>query len=121
MARRYAIWDKVSPVVTPVGEVLTPEQWIAKHPLAGLDDVVVVCQAGRINGGIFATLDQMQQIWELEGYDFSECTTNEEILEAIEALEIAANTPSDEASAEERIAAALEAQNMMNMEDVTTE
>ena len=33
----------------------------------------------------------------------------------IEAFEIAMNTPSDEPSAEERIAAALEFQNLMNL------
>lgn len=115
---KYAIWDKVSPLITHKGEVYTAEQWKDKFPAARLDHIVVVCSAGEINGGYFGTLGQMRQAWEQRGIDFSECTTNEEILSKIEAAEVAANTPSDEPSAEERIAAALEAQTMMQMTDV---
>lgn len=119
--KRYAIWDKVSPVFTPSGAAFTAEQWKEHYPIAKLDSVVVICSAGEINGGFFGTLGQMKTMWEAEGVDFSACTTNEEILETIEAAEDAMNTPSDEASAEERIAAALEAQNLMAMEDAKTE
>ena len=47
---RYAIWDKVSPVITPIGEVLSPEQWIARYPVAGVESIKVVCAGGEING-----------------------------------------------------------------------
>ena len=123
MLKRYAIWDKNSPVITPVGEVLSPEQWIERYPMAALDSITVVCSAGEINGGFFGTLGQMVQMYENQGADFSEATTDEEKLEVIEAFEDAMNDPGaiTESSPEERIAAALELANLMNMPDENTD
>ena len=113
MAKRYAIWNKQDPILTPIGEVLTAEQWIQRYPIAGVPSITVVCGAGEINGSFFGTLGQMVDMYSNNGCDFSACTTDEEKLVAIEAFEDAQNAPSNEASAEERIAAALEYQNMM--------
>ena len=107
--KRYAIWDKQSPIITPIGEVLTAEQWIDRYPVAGVESITVICSAGEVNGGFFGTLGQMVQLYEAQGCDFSACTTAEEKLEAIEAFEDEMNTPSGEPTAEERQAAALEA------------
>lgn len=117
MLTRYAIWDKQSPVITPIGEVLTAEEWIGRYPVAGVPSVTVVCAAGEINGGFFGTLGQMVQMYEAQGADFSEAVTDEEKLEVIEAFEDAMNDPGDltESTPEERIAAALELSNVMNM------
>lgn len=41
MTKRYVIWDRTSSVITPIGEVLTPEQWIARRPIAGVVATVV--------------------------------------------------------------------------------
>ena len=109
MAKRYAIWDKQTTIITPIMEVLTPEQWMERYPVARLDSITVVCSAGEINGGFFGTLGQMVQMYEAQGCDFSACTTDEDKLEAIEAFEDAINTPSTEPTAEERTATALEA------------
>lgn len=119
MFKRYAIWDKVSPVITPVGEVFTPEQWMERYPVAALDSITVVLAAGEINGAIFGTLGQMVQMYEAQGCDFSECETAEEKLELIEAFEDEMNKPKvdDIPSAEERIAAALEYQVMASLPD----
>lgn len=111
--KRYAIWNKTDPVITPVGEVFTSEQWIDRYPVAGLESIIVVCAAGEINGAFFGTLGQMVQMYEAQGADFSACTTAEEKLAVIEAFEDAMNAPGSEPSAEERIAAALEYQNVM--------
>lgn len=117
MLKRYAIWDKQTTIITPIFEVLTPEQWIKRYPVAGIDGITVICSAGEINGGFFGTLGQMVQIYEQAGCDFSACTTDEEKLNAIEAFEDAREeaikTASQEPSAEERIASALEYQNLM--------
>lgn len=108
--KRYAIWDKQSPIITPIGEVLTAEQWISRYPVAGLESITVVCSAGEINGGFFGTLGQMVQMYEAQGCDFSECETAEEKLELIEAFEDEMNKPAETGpSAQERTAAALEA------------
>ena len=117
MAKRYAIWDKQTTIITPIYEVLTPEQWIARYPVAAIPSITVVCGAGEVNGSFFGTLGQMVQMYEGMGADFSACTTDEEKLEVIEAFEDMRNTPSGEASAEERIAAALEYQVMASLPD----
>ena len=109
MTKRYAIWDKQSPIITPIGEVLTAEKWIERYPVAGVPSVTVVCAAGEINGAFFGTLGQMVQMYTAQGADFSACTTDEDKLEVIEAFEDAMNAPSTEPTAEERQAAALEA------------
>lgn len=118
---RYAIWNKTDPVIVPTGKVFTAEQWKEKYPAAALDSITVVCSAGEINGGFFGTLGQMEQMYAAQGCDFSGCETAEEKLEAIEAFEDALNAPSDEPSADERIAAALEYQVMASLPDDTTE
>lgn len=117
MAKRYAIWDKETPVITPTGEYFTVEQWLERYPAARV--LTYVCQTGEINGGFFDSLAQMKAVYGQMGADFSECETDEDYLEAVEAFEDAQKNIEPEASAEERIAAALEAQNLMAMDDAT--
>lgn len=122
--KRYAIWNKTDPIITPIGEVLTAEQWIARYPVAGVQTITVVCAAGEINGAFFGTLGQMVKMYENQGADFSACETAEDKLAVIEAFEDAMNAPKMEASNEEltatslaSIAASLEYQNMMTLPD----
>ena len=107
--KRYAIWDKQSPMITPNGKVFSAEQWIEKYPVASIESIIIVCSAGEINGGFFGTLGQMVQNYESMGVDFSSCESNEDKLAAIEAFEDAINASSAEPTPEERQAAALEA------------
>ena len=110
---RYAIWNKKDPVITPVGEILTAEQWIERWPVAGIDSITVVCAGGEINGAFFGTLGQIVDMFKQQGCDFSACVTDQEKLNVIEefedAREAAAVAASAEPTAEERQAAALEA------------
>ena len=108
---RYVVWDKVTPVITPVGEVMTPEQWIERYPAAQI--LKTVLQGGEINGAFFGYFNQMVQMAETDGCDFTGCETDQDYLDAIEAFEDARNVPSDDVTPEERIAAALEYQNLM--------
>jgi hypothetical protein len=119
MLKRYAIWDKKTTIITPIYEVLSPEQWIERYPVAAIPTITVVCGAGEVNGSFFGTLGQMVKMYEGMGADFSECTTDEEKLEVIEAFEDYMNTPKEnlEPTAEERIAAALEYQVMTSLPD----
>lgn len=132
--KKYAIWNKRDPIITPIGEVLTAEQWIQRYPVAAIESVNIVCAAGEINGGFFGTLGQMINMYEAEGCDFSACTTPEEKLALIEAFddernakaeaEAKAKAEAEAANAEvsamslASIAAQLEFQNMMMLEDV---
>lgn len=123
--KRYAIWNKKDAILTPIGEVLTAEQWIQRYPIAGVDSITVLCAAGEINGAFFGTLGQMVEMYEKMGCDFFDCITDQEKLDAIEAFEdereakakAAAEAKANEISTEERIAAALEAQVLMSMPD----
>lgn len=134
MSKKYAIWDKKSPIITPIGEVLSPEQWFERYPVAALESVTVICSYGEINGGIFDTLGAMVQRYENEGCDFSACTTEQEKLEAIEAFEDEREAKARAAAAERAqtqavndeltatslasIASSMEYQNMLTLEDV---
>lgn len=123
--KRYAIWNKQDSVITPIGEVFTPEQWIQRYPVAGVSSITVICAAGEINGGFFGTLGQMVELYTNQGCDFSACETAEDKLAAIEAFEdakaaeakAAAEADANAISTDERIAAALEAQVLMSMPD----
>lgn len=116
---RYAIWDKKSPVITPVGQVFTAKEWIDKHPVAALDTIKIVCGGGEINGSFFGTFGNLKETAAKMGCDFSKCTTDQEVLDTIEAFEDALNTPVEPEgpTTDERIAAALEAQVMMSLPD----
>lgn len=132
--KKYAIWNKTDPVMTPVGEVLTAEQWIARYPIAGVSSITVVCAAGEINGGFFGTLGQLVDMYTKQGCDFSGCETAEDKLAAMEAFDDAreaAQAAQAKAQAEATayneeltasslasIAAQMEYQNMMTLEDV---
>lgn len=108
---RYRVWDKTSQVITPIGEVLTPADWIERYPAAAVLKTVV--DGGEINGAYFGYFNQMVDYAEAQGCDFSECETDQDYLDAIEAWENQLNEMTGDPSAEERIAAALEYQNLM--------
>lgn len=114
---KYAIWNKEDMILTPIGEVLSAKQWIARYPVAGLETVKVVCAGGETNGAFFGTLRSMVEMYEKQGCDFSECEADQDYLDAIEAFEDAMNTYVYEPTAEERIAAALEYQVMASLPD----
>ena len=130
---RYAIWDKQSPILTPIGEVLTPEQWIQRYPIAGVESITVICAGGEINGGFFGTLGQLVEIYSKDGCDFSACETAQDKLDAIEvflnqketdakakaAKDAETKAINDELTATSlaSIAASMEFQNMMSLPD----
>lgn len=117
MNTRYAIWDKVSPIYTPIGEELTPEQWIDRYGWLRPAGAVPVVAAGLVNGAFCGELSMMRQNAEADGAVFEDGLSDEELLDAIAAWET--RVIEAPVTAEERIAAALEYQNIANMDDVT--
>lgn len=114
----YAIWDKQTPIITPIGEVLSPAQWIERYPVAGLDSITVICGGGEINGSFFGTLGQLIEIYTKQGCDLSACETAEDKINAInefieikeaEAKAFNEATREQEAALQERQTTALEA------------
>ena len=118
MLKKYEIWDKTSTIFTLVGEVFTPEQWIQRYPAAAY--IPFVCAKGETKGAFFQSLSSLVQVYQNMCCDFSECTTDEEKLEAIEAFEDLQSAANDDTKStpEERTAAALEALVMNSMTDV---
>ena len=132
--RKYAIWNKKDPILTPIGEVLTAEQWIERYPIAGVPTINVICAGGEINGAFFGTLGQMIDKYEKQGCVFTDNMTPEEKLVAIENFEdicekeskarTMAQAEAEAANAEmsatslASIAAQLEYQNMMTLDDI---
>ena len=115
---RYKLWDKESNIITPIGEVLTPKQWIERYPVANV--LPTVCGGGAINGAYFGVYDTMIEMFEKQGCDFSGCITEQEYLDKIELFEDEINNSSNnEITTEERTASALEALVLLNMEDET--
>ena len=128
--KKYAIWDKKSNIITVKGEVLTAEQWIQKFPMFGLDSITAICAAGEVNGAFYSTLGQLVDRYTAYGCDFSACKTDEDKLAAIEAFDDARAAADAQAAADAKareemqadslasIAASLEYQNMMSLDDV---
>lgn len=115
---RYQVWDKQSQVVTPIGEVLTAEQWAERYPWAMLPAAVPVISGGFYNGGYIGELSQMVEIYTEQGADFTGAVTSEQKLAIIEAFENAqAAAAQNTASVEERTAAALEFLAMSQLPD----
>lgn len=115
MAKRYVVWDKTSNVITPIGEVLTPAQWIERYPSANVLKTVVA--GGEINGAYFGIFSQMIDLYIARGCDFTECVSDQDYLDAIESFEDAMNNImliSDQT----RIADALEDLVVLQMPDV---
>ena len=130
---KYKIWNKTDSLITPIGEVLTAEQVIAKYPMAGIEGIdFIICDAP-ISLGVFMEFTQTKDVYKprileiastpdmteseiQEIKDAYDASTPEEILEMISFME--ANPPPAEPTAEERIAAALEFQNLLSLDDV---
>lgn len=107
--KRYVIWDEVSQVITPIGEVLSAEEWMDRYPMARLDGLQLVVAGGQINGAFCGVYSEMVDMYERMGCDFTGCETQQDHLDAIEAFEDARNTPTDDTVSDQtRIADALE-------------
>lgn len=123
MAKKYAIWDKTSNVYTPSGAMFTPEQWIDKFKWINAPGMVPIVSGGSFNGSYCGELNNMKDRYARIGCEFNDSMSDQEIIdtindfedardaEAIEAAKMSADTPTDT----ERIAAALEYQNLLSM------
>ena len=124
MGTKYQIWNTTDPVITPVGEYLTAEQWISRYPAAA--HIPYVIAAGEINGAFCSPLSQMVAIYTNRGCDFSQCVSNADKLTAIEAFDEAQKAIVAEKAVEAEIqaqslatiAANLEYANLLTLEDV---
>lgn len=113
MSRKYQIWNKTDNIITPIGEVLSPAQWIERYPMANIIDIVI--GSGVINGSCCMAYDAFKEMYE-NVIDFSDCTTKQECLDKIQEYEEKPQ-PEPTVSDETRIADALEDLVVLNMPD----
>lgn len=109
---KYALWDKKTNIITPIGTVFTPEEWMEKYPVAKIMDIV--CGGGTINGSIFGIYDQIVEMYEEQGCNYDGCETKEDYIDRINEFVYSAEhvlPPADyipEVDSQTRIADALE-------------
>ena len=114
---RYAIWDKTSEIYTPVGEVLSAQQWRARYPWANIPGSKMIVGGGLINGSVAMEFNAAVEHYARMGCDFSWCATDADYLTAIEVFE---DTPPQPVYTDEtRIADALEDLVVLGMPDAT--
>ncbi len=117
---RYAIWNKTDPIFTlgrdaQTGKMSwTAEEYISSHaPWAANPNIKVIIGGGAINGTVFMEFDATVEFYKKQGAAIMDGMTDGEILAAIEDFED--HPPVGEPSAEERIASAMEFQNLMSL------
>lgn len=117
MAKRYQLWDGQSTIITPANEVLTPAEWQIKYAwFVDSETTPMVIAAGFFNGGFCMPLMGMAQVLAGSGATFESGLSAQELLNAIEAWENEQAAQATSAiSPEERMAAALEYQNLLTM------
>lgn len=93
--KRYVIWDEISQVITPIGEVLSAEEWMDRYPMARLDGLQLVVAGGQVNGAFCGVYSEMVDMYERQGCDFTGCETQQDHLDAIEAFEDERNKPAE--------------------------
>lgn len=113
---KYKIWNGTDTIYTPDGKKFTPDEWRGMWPWANIPGVKMIIQDAPINGQVAMEFEQTKTVYKSSGAKIVDGMTDEEVLAAISEFE--ENPPITVASAEERIAAALEAQVMMAEDDV---
>lgn len=114
---KYKMWNETDIIYTHGAPYeYSPDAWKAKHRWISVAKAVISGE-GVVNGAFCMPYPDMLAIYRKAGCDFSECTTEQEHLDAIEAFEDERNKPSTEPTTDERIAAALEYQVMASLPD----
>lgn len=112
--RRLTFYDNMKTYFYPDGSEAPPDRVLGMYPMVGIPEVKVVIETD-VTGTIFYT--QPKPLLTLaDEYDLNpeKFVTDNDLLKAIEDI-LNAPQPEHEPSAEERIASALEFQNLMSL------
>lgn len=112
---KYKIWDKQTNLVTPIGEVLTPQEVFQRFPASALPEMKYIIADQPISMAVFMEFQATKEHYKSLGVPITDNMTDQEVLDAISNWE--ENLPNPEPTAEERIAAALEFQNLLALPD----
>ncbi len=114
---KYKIWNKTDSLVTPTGKILTPQQVFEQYPAARIDGMKYIIADQPISMAVFMEFEATKAFYKQLGVPITDDMTDQEVLDAISAWE--ENPPAPEPTAEERIAAALEFQNLTSLPDIS--
>jgi hypothetical protein len=119
---RYKIWDKQEDIYTLGSDKNGRNHWTAaeyiaqKAAWAANPNIKVIVGGGAINGTVFMEFEATVERYKKAGAAIEDNMADADVLAAIEAFED--TPPADPGpSPEERIAAAMEYQNLADMED----
>lgn len=109
---RYQIWNKTDSIITPSGREFSATEWANRYNWVKHPGAKMIITTGIINGGVAMEFESTKENYKRMGAVIDDTMTDEEVLQAIQDFE---DSPpiTDSISAEERIAAALEAQNLI--------
>lgn len=111
---KYKVWNKTDDIYTPIGEHLTAEQWLERYGWANIEGVKMIIGGGAINGTVAMEFEATKAFYEnTYGEDWTDCTTDQQILDKMEYWDSYVPASTGENTAEERIAAALEYANAL--------
>lgn len=108
---KYKIWNKQDTLITPIGEVLTKDDVIAKYPASGIDGIDYIICDTPISLGVFMEFAQTKAHYKQMGLPITDTMSKQEVLDAISYYE--ENPAPVQPSPEERLAAAAEFANML--------
>ena len=108
---KYKIWNKTDNLITPIGEVLTPEEVIAKYPSAAIEGMKFIIADGAVGLAVWDEFTGIKNMYKDMGVPITDAMTDQEVLDAISYFQ--ENPPIPEPTADERIAAAMEYDNLM--------
>lgn len=112
---KYKIWDGKEELVTPIGEVLSPEKVIERYPAAGKPGMKFIIADQPVSLAVFMELQATKDFYRKQGAAITDGMTDAEALAAISDFED--NPPAAPPAPEERTAAALEFQNILALPD----
>jgi hypothetical protein len=112
---KYKIWDKKENIYTPSGHMSTAEDIFRETPLAAVPGIkFIICDAP-INGGVFMEFTQTRDMFKQMGAPITNTMSDQQVLDAITNFE---NRKVEALpTSEERMAAAMEFQNLLELED----
>lgn len=113
---KYKIWNKQDNLVTPIGKILTPQEVFAQYPASQVEGIKYIIADQPINMAVFMEFEQTKNVYKSIGANIADDMTDEEVLQAIQEFE--ETPPATGPTAEERIASALEFQNLLAIPDM---
>ena len=115
---KYKIWDKKETLITPIGEVLTPEQVLKRYPSAGIEGSKFIIADAKVQLQCWDEFVGLKAFYKKLGAGFDLITdtmSDQEVLDAMTYFQD--NPPVTEATTEERTAAAMEFANVLQLPD----